>query len=281
MQATQEVAIGGYDSVAYFEGRPAKGTDAFEHHWAGRVWRFATAQHRDAFAADPNRYAPQNDGTCAFAAAVGKTGPTAPVGSPIVWTVAGGKLYLSSNRIAHTLWHLLFGPKGLFFRWIGGIVLLLAVLLGASAIFAEASLPTGDQPGATLEEAHPWLGPVSEGSEGIAIQGYDPVAYFVQSEAVKGSGTYSTDWNGSTWHFASAENLAVFEGDPEAYAPQFGGHCSFAAGLGQQVEGSPTQWRIVDGRLFLNANAAAALLWRALPGRGPAAYANWSGATSS
>lgn len=281
MNTADELAIGGYDTVAYFEGGPVKGNESFQHNWAGRVWRFASAQHRDAFAADPARYAPQNDGACAFAAAVGKTGPAAPVGSPTVWSVSGGKLYLSSNKVAHTLWHFFFSPKGRVFRWLAIAILALAVLLGATAIFAQVSMPTGAQPGTELGENHSWLGPISAGETGLAIDGYDPVAYFNQSAAVQGSPDFSTEWNGSTWHFSSSENLAAFEADPEAYAPQFGGHCAFAAGLGQQVAGSPTQWGIVDGRLFLNANAAAEFLWHALPGRGPAAYANWTSAEPS
>ncbi|MDP6952813.1 MAG: YHS domain-containing (seleno)protein [Alphaproteobacteria bacterium] len=58
-------AIEGYDAVAYhLEGKPVEGSDAFEHDWEGATWRFASAENRDLFAADPAKYAPAYGGYC-------------------------------------------------------------------------------------------------------------------------------------------------------------------------------------------------------------------------
>jgi YHS domain-containing protein len=64
--------------------------------------------------------------------------------------------------------------------------------------------------------------------EGVAIRGYDPVAYFTQSAPVVGNAAYSAEYNGATWLLASAENQAMFEAQAEAFAPQYGGYCAYA-----------------------------------------------------
>ncbi len=104
---------------------------------------------------------------------------------------------------------------------------------------------------------------------GIAIDGADAVAFFSlaeDDEPVIGSSEYALEWNGATWHFASAENLALFEADPEAYAPAFGGYCAFAASRGYVASTVPEAWSIVDGRLFLNYSLRIRRRWlRMLP----------------
>jgi hypothetical protein len=65
---------------------------------------------------------------------------------------------------------------------------------------------------------------VNKDTFGVAIKGYDPVAYFTEGRAVKGKNEYSHSWNEATWHFKSAGNRDLFADDPERYAPQFGGY---------------------------------------------------------
>src|SRR5262245_28998111 len=62
---------------------------------------------------------------------------------------------------------------------------------------------------------------VNTSTNGLAVHGYDPVAYFAESRAVQGSADFELTWNGAKWHFASADNRAKFEREPERYAPQF------------------------------------------------------------
>jgi enamine deaminase RidA (YjgF/YER057c/UK114 family) len=94
------LAISGYDPVAYFtDGKPVPGQSELEHRWRNARWRFASPAHRDLFASDPGRYAPQYDGYCA----VGVTGvdfaaPHKDTVDPEVWTIIDGKLYLAHGR---------------------------------------------------------------------------------------------------------------------------------------------------------------------------------------
>ena len=111
---------------------------------------------------------------------------------------------------------------------------------------------------------------------GHAIRGYDPVAYFTEGRPVEGLPAHELAWNGATWRFASAENLARFRADPEAYAPQYGGYCAWAVSQGYTASVDPEQWRIEDGRLYLNYDAEVQARWlRDVPGFIAAADANW------
>ncbi len=95
------VAIDGTDPVAYFtDGRPVKGSPAFTAEWNGATWRFSSAANRDAFRADPARYAPQYGGYCAWAVAQGYTASTVPE----AWSIVGGKLYLNYSRSIQRRW---------------------------------------------------------------------------------------------------------------------------------------------------------------------------------
>lgn len=105
--------------------------------------------------------------------------------------------------------------------------------------------------------------PTNTKGEGSAIHGYDPVAYFTESKAVKGDDQFSADYNGATWLFAKAENKALFEADPEKYAPQYGGYCAYAAANDAVVDVDPTAWHISDGKLFLNYNQRIQKKWLA------------------
>jgi YHS domain-containing protein len=68
------------------------------------------------------------------------------------------------------------------------------------------------------------LPPVNTTADGLAIKGYDPVAYFTRGEPTKGSEEFEYEWNGAKWRFATREHLEMFKEDPERYAPQYGGY---------------------------------------------------------
>ncbi len=95
----------------------------------------------------------------------------------------------------------------------------------------------------------------------VAIHGHDPVAYFNDSKPVKGSGEFTFTYKGAEWHFASAANLALFEADPARYAPQYGGHCAYAASKGYFADVDPAAWRVHDGKLYLNYSLKVQKLW--------------------
>jgi YHS domain-containing protein len=99
--ADQNGAIRGYDPVAYFtHGAPAKGSKEFRHEWRGATWHFASSANRDRFAADPQRYAPQYGGYCAYGVALG----SAPPIDPAAWSIVDGKLYLNYNLPTRATW---------------------------------------------------------------------------------------------------------------------------------------------------------------------------------
>lgn len=93
---------------------------------------------------------------------------------------------------------------------------------------------------------------INTDAEGTALKGFDAVAYFTVSNAVRGNQSYEFVWNGARWRFANAENLGRFKADPAAFAPQFGGYCSYAVSRGYTADGDPRAWKVVDGKLYLN-----------------------------
>lgn len=98
---------------------------------------------------------------------------------------------------------------------------------------------------------------------GVAINGFDTVAYHTDSKAVKGSASHTTKWNGANWHFANAENLATFNANPEKYAPKYGGYCAFAVSRDTTAPTDPQAWTIDNGQLYLNFNPGVMKRWRA------------------
>lgn len=91
-----------------------------------------------------------------------------------------------------------------------------------------------------------------------ALNGFDPVGYFVQGRAVPGEPDIVTRWRGKSWHFASEENRLMFEANPRAYAPGFGGYCPVALSEGVRESGDPRQFVIIGQRIYLLRSAAAA-----------------------
>jgi YHS domain-containing protein len=87
---------------------------------------------------------------------------------------------------------------------------------------------------------------------GLALQGYDPVAYFTQNKAVKGTPANAYSHQGITYRFASAQHLEAFKANPGKYEPAYGGWCAYAMGAtGEKVDIDPETFKITDGRLNL------------------------------
>lgn len=123
---------------------------------------------------------------------------------------------------------------------------------------------------------------INTGAEGLAIKGFDTVAYFAVGSAAKGDPKYAFVWNGARWLFSSAENLERFRQDPEAYAPQFGGYCSYAVSKGYTADGDPEAWKLVDGKLYLNYNKDVRTLWeKDEAGNIEKGMINWTGFESN
>jgi YHS domain-containing protein len=111
---------------------------------------------------------------------------------------------------------------------------------------------------------------------GLAVDGYDVVAYFSDGKPVKGSSAHTVEWNGAVWRFASAGHQAAFEREPERYAPAYGGYCAWAVANGYSADADPEAWAIVDGRLYLNYDKKVQAKWRQdVPGNIAKADVNW------
>jgi YHS domain-containing protein len=109
-----------------------------------------------------------------------------------------------------------------------------------------------------------------------ALSGYDAVAYFTESRAVKGDAKFETSWNGARWRFSSAENRDRFANAPAKYAPQFGGYCAYAVSDGHTASGDPKAWSVVNGRLYINYSPSVRQEWEKDRTRHIArAEANW------
>ena len=96
-----DTAINGYDTVAYFTaGKALKGSDNLVHEWMGAKWKFASAEHRDLFKANPEKYAPQYGGYCAYGVSQDKLVSI----EPDKFKIVDGKLYLNYDADVQALW---------------------------------------------------------------------------------------------------------------------------------------------------------------------------------
>lgn len=120
----------------------------------------------------------------------------------------------------------------------------------ASALFAAFALVVLATGAASAGEQ------LNKGADGIAMDGFDVVAYFHGAPA-KGSPEHAVSHAGATWLFASAEHAAAFAADPAAYAPQHNGWCSYAVSKGYAAEVDFVNgWVVIDGKLYLNWDAS-------------------------
>ena len=95
----------------------------------------------------------------------------------------------------------------------------------------------------------------------IAIQGYDPVAYFESNKAIEGKKGITSEFNGGIYFFSSEGNKAIFLKNPEKYLPQFGGYCAYGMSEGYKAPIQPEAFTIVDDKLYLNYNLEVKEMW--------------------
>ncbi|MBY6056188.1 hypothetical protein KUV26_10220 [Leisingera daeponensis] len=118
---------------------------------------------------------------------------------------------------------------------------------------------------------------INASSTGLAMQGYDPVAYFTDGAPTKGSYKITSIYNDATYRFATEEHKAAFEKNPEAYVPAYGGYCAFGTAMGFKFDGDPNHWKIVDNTLYLNLSQDIQDRWEGdIPGFIQNANANWT-----
>jgi len=144
-----------------------------------------------------------------------------------------------------------------FFRK-GGVAAALAVVFAATGAFAA-------------DEVF-----ISDSAKGIAINGYDPVAYHTEGKAMKGTAEWKYEHEGATYKFSSEANKKAFKAEPAKFAPAFGGWCTVGASKGKKVATQPELFAIVDGTLYLNSSDGAHNLFKKdKPGTIETAETNW------
>lgn len=144
------------------------------------------------------------------------------------------------------------------------------LLTGAVACFAFAMMLVAAALAAKPE--------TQTGRDGLAVRGFDVVAYFEEGKPVEGKPEFTATWNGATWHFASAAHRDAFLAEPQRYAPQYGGYCAYAVAKNTTAEGKPQFWKIVDGKLYLNYSQSVQNTWnKDIPGYIAKAEKNWPG----
>ncbi len=249
LRDSEGVALSGYDPVAYFtDGKPVEGDADFETLRNGAIYRFASAEHKALFDAAPEKYEPQYGGYCGYAASIDRLSPI----DPAYWQIVDGRLVLQHNQKAFDLFN---------------------ADLAANVAKADANWPGLVARNGT---GGPWLKNVTD--EGVAIEGYDVVAYFTDGRAMKGDARFESTYDGALYRFASAEHRVSFELEPTRYLPQYGGYCGYAASIGKVSPVDPEIWQIVDGRLILQHTQKAYDLFNGdLAGNVARADANWPG----
>lgn len=111
---------------------------------------------------------------------------------------------------------------------------------------------------------------------GLAIDGYDPVAYFTEMKPLKGSSEFRADYQGSTFHFVSVAHRDAFAANPEKFAPQYGGYCAYGMAKGYKAKIDPATFTVVGDKLYLNYSETVRSQWLTdIPGYIRKADANW------
>lgn len=243
------LAVQGYDVVAYFtDQRSIEGNPRYRVSWGGAVFQFASAEHQALFEADPAKYAPQFGGYCAYAASIDRVSPI----DPEWWEIVDGRLILQHNQKATDLWH--EDPAGNLQK-------------------ADANWPGLVERNGSAEKL---LVNIDDG--GVAVSGYDVVAYFTDSQPVMGKPEHESMFGGAKYWFGSKEHREIFETDPKKYEPQFGGYCAYAASIKKVSPIDPQLWQITEGRLLLqHTQKAYDLFNQDTPGNLAKADENWPG----
>lgn len=245
------VAIQGYDPVAFFtDSKPVKGDPTIRSMHGGATYCFASPAHKAAFESDPAKYEPQFGGWCAYAASINTLSPI----EPAYWEIVDGRLLLQHNQKAWDLWHK--EPAGNLAK-------------------ADANWP-----GLVEKNGAPPRALLNVDEKGLALGGYDPVAYFTDVRPIAGDPSIARNYQGATYYFASLDHKNRFEMDPAKYVPQFGGFCGYAASINKVSPVNPEIWQLVDGRLVLQHTPEAYKLFNQdVAGNYAKAEKNWPGLT--
>lgn len=243
------VALQGYDPVAYFtDQKPVRGNAKWQSEYKHAKYYFASEEHKKQFDEAPAKYEPQYGGYCGYAASINRLSPI----NPNFWQVLDGRLVLQHNQKALDKWN--------------------------EDLNGNLAKANANWPGLVAKNGSGPKDLINVDRKGVAIMGYDPVAYFLDGKPVKGKKEFESTYNGALYHFASQDHRYKFEDNPSAYVPQFGGYCGYAASINKVSPINPKYWQIQDGRLVLqHTQKAYDLFNQDAAGNYAKAVANWPG----
>ncbi len=223
VSSDSNVAINGYDPVAFFTmKKPVNGDFNTTSTHEGATYFCANREHKTIFDANPVKYAPQFGGYCAFGVSVGALLPV----DINTWQVRNDKLYLNLN------------PQ---------ILEMFNKDIDAHIAKADKNWPAlSAKPAGDLVN--------TSGKSKVAVDGYDPVAFFTMNKPTHGNFQISSQHRGATYFFVNKEHKAMFDGNPEKYAPQYGGFCAFGASVGALFPVDISTWQVRNEKLNLNLN---------------------------
>ncbi len=149
------------------------------------------------------------------------------------------------------------------------------------AAFAVAGLLSAGAPAFAGPEVNTSTGIVTADGKpapGLAVHGYDVVAYFTENKPVKGDAKFALIHGAATYRFANQSHLNTFKADPAKYLPAYGGFCAYGVSVSAKFDGDPEKWKIVDGKLYLNLDSGIQQEWlKDVPGNIKKAEAIWPG----
>ena len=219
--------------MAYFtDNKPARGNPKIQSEYEGAKYYFVSAEHKSLFDANPAKYAPAYGGYSGSAASLDRLSPI----SPEWFQILDGRLILQHNKKATDKFNA--DQKG--------------NILKANQNWPGLVTRTGSG-GRTL---------VFTDRHGVALEGYDPIAYYTDGQPRKGDAKIEATYDGALYHFISQDHRETFEKNPARFAPAYGGFCGYAASVGKVRPANPLVWSIVDGQLILQHTKGADELWR-------------------
>jgi len=235
---TVNLGLAGYSPVSYLQNKRAEpGSPRFSAEHEGVTYFFTSGRQRETFLADPERYLPAYGGYCAFGCSV----DSRFIPDPTSFKIIDGRthLFLKNDEVdAQELWN--------------------------DANFTQVKAKA-DAYWASQSESRAYIGGRNVPASGVGLKGYSPVSYFTVGRAEKGDPRFAVEHNGVTYHLTSAEQVALFNENPDRYEPQCGGWCAFGMSVEDKFPVDPTRFTIVDDRLYLflnNDDIDAFELWR-------------------
>jgi YHS domain-containing protein len=254
------VIIDGYDPVAYFTGgEPVQGNREFNSVYHGATYYFISQVNKELFDAAPEKYEVQFGGFCAYAVSQGHVSPINPQFCVVQKDDSGkDRLICQHNEKAAGLWKQ--NANG---------------LLTDAYKYWPAVVRNGGKQISIKGVEHFYI---NLDATGLAVEGYDVVAYQTENKALKGDSKFTEWFHGARYQFISRENQEAFRDNPKKFLPQYGGFCAYAMSLGKVRPVNPQIFSIEDGRLMLqHTKDAYDLFSKDVPGNIMKADAKWPG----